>query len=288
MVVLGSEKPTCTTPPKETGMASGDDEDRGRYDPGRWNAGNPGQDRTAQEQGRWGSDSQPRGGTAQDPGSRSHGYGQRTPEFGPPRQPSYGGGGGGGAEHHAQGRGGPQQGAYPGSRDDLRGGTEFGGSPGHWGQGTSDWTGQQGGRHSPGWGRPAGPWQGPGRPYERGRQGYGGEPGQGGQQGYGGYGEGRQTGYPGQPDLRGSDHDADYHQWREEQLRHLDNDYQTWRQDRYRRFSDEFNSWRQARQSGRSDSSTGVNPGATDPAPPEGEQGGGGLARKDDQRKEST
>jgi len=42
-------------------------------------------------------------------------------------------------------------------------------------------------------------------------------------------------------------HDPDYHQWRSEQLRNLDNDYQTWRSERYKKFSDEFNTWRSNR-----------------------------------------
>ena len=54
-----------------------------------------------------------------------------------------------------------------------------------------------------------------------------------------------QHGQPGQ-----HHHDPDYHQWREEQIRNLDNDYQSWRQDRYRKFSDEFNTWRASRSGG--------------------------------------
>lgn len=46
-------------------------------------------------------------------------------------------------------------------------------------------------------------------------------------------------------------HDADYLQWRAEQLRRLDADYHQWREARYRRFSDEFNQWREQRAAGR-------------------------------------
>lgn len=42
-------------------------------------------------------------------------------------------------------------------------------------------------------------------------------------------------------------HDADYSQWRREQLRALDNDYDQWRQERFKKFSDEFSTWRSSR-----------------------------------------
>lgn len=46
----------------------------------------------------------------------------------------------------------------------------------------------------------------------------------------------------------GAHRDPDYHQWREEQIRNLDNDYESWRQERYSKFADEFNTWRSSRQ----------------------------------------
>lgn len=41
--------------------------------------------------------------------------------------------------------------------------------------------------------------------------------------------------------------DADYRQWRSDQVRSLDNDYRSWRNDRYKKFSEEFASWRKNR-----------------------------------------
>lgn len=41
--------------------------------------------------------------------------------------------------------------------------------------------------------------------------------------------------------------DLDYQQWRDEQLRKLDDEYRTWRQARYRKFADEFDAWRSSR-----------------------------------------
>lgn len=43
--------------------------------------------------------------------------------------------------------------------------------------------------------------------------------------------------------------DADYHQWRKEQLSELDDDYQAWRGERYKKFADEFSRWRSGRSS---------------------------------------
>jgi hypothetical protein len=42
--------------------------------------------------------------------------------------------------------------------------------------------------------------------------------------------------------------DAEYRQWREEQLRLFDEDYRHWRKERYRKFSEEFDAWRRTRQ----------------------------------------
>ncbi len=41
--------------------------------------------------------------------------------------------------------------------------------------------------------------------------------------------------------------DADYHQWRDEQLSALDDDYRAWRGERYQKFADEFSQWRSGR-----------------------------------------
>lgn len=61
--------------------------------------------------------------------------------------------------------------------------------------------------------------------------------------------------YAGGADPRGEprhghpeDFEADYHQWRADQLRQLDEDYQAWRQERYQKFSSEFGQWREQRQ----------------------------------------
>lgn len=62
-----------------------------------------------------------------------------------------------------------------------------------------------------------------------------------GSQTYGGYGD--QLGYGSTP----PHHDPDYHQWREQQMRQLDEDYQSWRGERYKRFSDDFETWRRER-----------------------------------------
>jgi len=48
--------------------------------------------------------------------------------------------------------------------------------------------------------------------------------------------------------LRRQGFEPDYHQWREEQLRNLDNDYETWRGERYKKFSEDFNTWRSSRE----------------------------------------
>ncbi|HSN34147.1 MAG TPA: hypothetical protein VLU41_15765 [Ideonella sp.] len=119
--------------------------------------------------------------------------------------------------------------------------------------------GQQG--HAPGYGNPA--WGDP--PHVFGVGG-GGNPQQrwGPQQGYGGewrgdWGHAWQGGPMGYGAEHGHEHyDADYHQWRNEQLRNLDNDYRSWREDRYRKFSEEFGRWRSGRSApaGSSGSST--------------------------------
>lgn len=41
--------------------------------------------------------------------------------------------------------------------------------------------------------------------------------------------------------------DADYRQWRDEQMRLLDLDYAQWRKERYRKFAEEFSQWRSQR-----------------------------------------
>ncbi len=54
---------------------------------------------------------------------------------------------------------------------------------------------------------------------------------------------------PGQdaPGRQYSQHDQDYHQWRQEQIANLDSDYEAWRGERYQTFSDDFNRWRGSR-----------------------------------------
>lgn len=148
---------------------------------------------------------------------------------------------------------------------------------GSWGgaQGAAWSSGQQAG--SPG-GLPGGPY--PGGPYASqggyGTEAYGrGSPYGQGSQGQSVYG---QVGHQVPPAV--FQHDHDYHQWREEQMRNLDKEYETWRQDRYRKFADEFNTWRASRQSGRPDSSTGGNFGSSDatatPVAGAGDPGGTG------------
>ena len=84
-------------------------------------------------------------------------------------------------------------------------------------------------------------------------------------------------------------HDADYHQWRSEQLARLDRDYDEWRQHRYQRFSQDFDHWRANRDNNpaaRGSSQVGAN--AT-PTSVNGEQGTasdvsgqqGGASRQD-------
>lgn len=46
---------------------------------------------------------------------------------------------------------------------------------------------------------------------------------------------------------RRSYHDPDYQQWRDEQIRALDEDYKAWRDERYSAFSNEFGEWRKSR-----------------------------------------
>lgn len=59
------------------------------------------------------------------------------------------------------------------------------------------------------------------------------------------------AGRPGLERPDDSQFDADYHQWREEQMRLLDRDYAQWRQERYRKFAEEFSQWRSQRLSPR-------------------------------------
>jgi hypothetical protein len=85
----------------------------------------------------------------------------------------------------------------------------------------------------------------------------------------------RGTSWSGEDDLRGasqsrqSDHDPDYQQWRQEQLRLLDEDYHSWRKERYQKFSDDFNTWRSSRSSqqpaatGQTGTATGSQAGST-------------------------
>jgi len=60
-------------------------------------------------------------------------------------------------------------------------------------------------------------------------------------------------------------HDADYHEWREQQLRALDDDYEAWRKERYQKFCDEFGQWRQQRQAQASSTAAGEHAASTNP-----------------------
>ncbi|MEY4711997.1 MAG: hypothetical protein RIS88_1447 [Pseudomonadota bacterium] len=64
--------------------------------------------------------------------------------------------------------------------------------------------------------------------------------------------------------------DLDYQQWRDEQLRKLDDEYRSWRQARYRKFADEFDAWRSSRRQDTAptqEQDAGTAPSATSPAP---------------------
>ena len=63
----------------------------------------------------------------------------------------------------------------------------------------------------------------------------------------GGYGNARALGNQSGGLGGQSHHDADYHNWRQEQVRNLDRDYDDWRQERFQKFSNEFNTWRTGR-----------------------------------------
>lgn len=56
-----------------------------------------------------------------------------------------------------------------------------------------------------------------------------------------------QGGRPGLERQDDTQFDADYRQWRDEQMRLLDRDYAQWRQERYRKFAEEFSQWRSQR-----------------------------------------
>lgn len=55
------------------------------------------------------------------------------------------------------------------------------------------------------------------------------------------------SGRPGPDRSDETQFDADYRQWREEQMRMLDREYAQWRQERYRKFAEEFSQWRSQR-----------------------------------------
>jgi hypothetical protein len=42
-------------------------------------------------------------------------------------------------------------------------------------------------------------------------------------------------------------HDDDYHHWRDDQMKQLDNEYDAYRSDRRKKFSDDFSTWRDER-----------------------------------------
>ena len=87
----------------------------------------------------------------------------------------------------------------------------------------------------------------------RGQAGKGGRWGRGkgqGDNGYGGWNQPKEfAGYDEVGDASGHhmQHDPDYHQWRSEQMRNLDNDYNEWRRERYKKFSEDFDQWRSSR-----------------------------------------
>lgn len=58
-------------------------------------------------------------------------------------------------------------------------------------------------------------------------------------------------------------HDPDYRQWRDEQLRSMDAEYDAWRNERYRKFSDEFGEWRKKRQDASSSGASGSSSGTS-------------------------
>lgn len=60
-------------------------------------------------------------------------------------------------------------------------------------------------------------------------------------------------------------HDPDYHQWRSEQIRGLDNDYKAWRDERYSKFSSEFGEWRKGRKDSQSSSRGSADADASSP-----------------------
>jgi hypothetical protein len=92
--------------------------------------------------------------------------------------------------------------------------------------------------------------------------GYGGpgagDPGMGGYSSFqGGEGGTRTT---------GQHHDPHYLQWRNEQIRKLDEDYEAWNKERYGKFSEEFDTWRRNRQAAaaaRAEEPGGGTPGST-------------------------
>lgn len=65
--------------------------------------------------------------------------------------------------------------------------------------------------------------------------------------------------------------DADYRQWRDEQMRLLDRDYAQWRQERYRKFAEEFSQWRSQRLQSRPSANAARPASVEHPPPPLGE-----------------
>jgi hypothetical protein len=166
-------------------MASRDYDDNVRRQPGQWDNDTQGQGRQRGEA--WGES---RGGWGQGPQQGGpENYGGRSGEFGSQQSGGYGGYGG---ESHGYGRGtgGSDYGSPNWGRGEFSGGSEYGGQFG----------GQQGGYRQPGQ---------ESRGYGQ-QGGYGTHPNQGSS-----YGQGS-SGW-------GSHWDSDYHQWREEQMRNLDN-----------------------------------------------------------------
>lgn len=207
-------------------MTSRDDEDRRRRQ--QWDNG------AAQDRGPGGAD---RGGWGSPQGNAWRGAGADYAPRGGSEFGSSSGYGGYGGENHGYGRGGT-----PDYRQ---------GSPNSWGRG--EWAGEFGDAAAADY---AGSQDG-----ARGSRGQGGFGYGAGQGSYGGPGQWGRGEYGGEYGRGQPQHDPDYLQWREEQIRKLDSEYQSWREERYRRFSEDFNSWRAARSGGQGQNASSLTTG---------------------------
>lgn len=85
----------------------------------------------------------------------------------------------------------------------------------------------------------------------------GGRRAPGDEQGEGNVSSQRGGGYGNHPGhRRDAEFEPEYHRWREEQMRRLDDEYRDWRKDRYKKFAEEFDAWRSSR-TGRVDAGGG-------------------------------